>query len=200
MQTEISNAELVGKSPGEDIMKKKIWTKFAVIFAIVCAVFLLIAVISSLITCRYGYDDLSTAATELVEEEYGVSARVTDVKKLNGAAVAVCMSDTDAYVVQFSTGMFSGKYKNTGITKAGNSTEFTFSGPVTPDVEYTVSSSGTVELNAVASSGRYTWQIVIALLLAVYLAYFWSFGAERRRKQKEFLENSVKNKYNGIQQ
>ena len=57
-----------------------------------------------------------------------------------------------------------------------------------------------MELNAVASSGRYTWQIVIALLLAVYLAYFWSFGAERRRKQKEFLENSVKNKYNGMQQ
>lgn len=181
---------LSGSKFGEASMKSALWKKFFVIFAVVCVIFLLIAVISSLVTCRYTSQELEGAALELLNEEYGVSGEVISINELNGAAVVVCRGDGNLYAVPFKTGMFSGKYSSGDIVTTDGSTSITM--PITSDVEYTMSADGTAELNATASSGRYTWQIVIALLVAVYLAYFWSFGTEKRRRFNQDMEESIK--------
>ena len=135
-------------------------------------------------------DIFEGAALELLNEEYGVSGEVISINELNGATVVVCRGDGNLYAVPFKTGMFSGKYSSGDIVTTDGSTSITM--PITSDVEYTMSADGTAELNATASSGRYTWQIVIALLVAVYLAYFWSFGTEKRRRFNQDMEESIK--------
>ena len=171
-------------------MKAKLWKKFFIIFGIVCAAMLLIYFISTLVTCKYTSEDLSGVALEHIQEELGVSAQVTDIKELNGTAIVVCTANSDLYGVPFTSSIFTGRYRVGDIIKTDGTANVTSS--ITADVEYTLSADGTAVLTATESSGRYTVQIIIALLIAVYLAYFWSFGAERRRKHKEFLENSIK--------